>query len=108
MTKVVNYTEEQTQHMIEAYRQDPTRETVEKLATEMGKTAKSIIGKLSREKVYIKREYTTKRGDKPITKAEITQDIADMLNIPGAKIAGLGKASKRDLIALQSAINKVT
>ena len=47
-----NYTDDQTKHMIQVYQANPTRETVDKLALEMGKTVKSVIGKLSREKVY--------------------------------------------------------
>ena len=48
----VNYTEQQVQHMIEEYKNNPTRETVENLAEELDKSVKSIIGKLSREGVY--------------------------------------------------------
>ena len=63
-----NYTDEQTKDMIAKYQANPTRETVDKLAMELGKTVKSVIGKLSREKVYVKKDYVTKRGEKPVTK----------------------------------------
>ena len=59
----VNYTEQQVQHMIEEYKNNPTRETVENLAEELNKSIKSIIGKLSREGVYQKTVYKTKTGD---------------------------------------------
>ena len=36
-----NYTEEQTLLMIKLYQTNPTRETVDKLAKDMGKTVKS-------------------------------------------------------------------
>ena len=62
-----NYTDEQTKHMIAKYQANPTRETVDKLAMEMGKTVKSVIGKLSREKVYVKKDYVTKRGNSNLT-----------------------------------------
>lgn len=48
-----NYTEQQTEAMVSAYILDPTRETVDKLAEELGRSTKSIIGKLSREGVYL-------------------------------------------------------
>lgn len=105
MAKVMNYTEEQTQHMIEEYTKNPTRETVEDLANKLGKTVKSIIGKLSREKVYQKREYETKTGSKPITKLEITKQIAETLTVDAVSLEGLSKASKSDLMNLQKAID---
>ena len=73
----VNYTEEQVEQMIEQYSANPTRETVENLADEMDKSIKSIIGKLSREGVYLKTEYVTKTGEKPETKLEIVQQLAE-------------------------------
>ena len=48
----MNYTEEQVELMVEQYKAEPNRQTVEKLAEELNKSVKSIIGKLSREGVY--------------------------------------------------------
>lgn len=96
-----NYTDEQTQHMISVYQTNPTRETVDKLANEMGKTVKSVIGKLSREKVYVKKDYTTKRGEKPITKLEMVQEIADMLQGDKERLQTLEKSSKAELLYLK-------
>ena len=94
----INYTEEQVQYMKELYSANPTRVTVEKLSKELDKSAKSIIGKLSREGVYKKTVYKTKTGDNPVTKKELVQNIADILAIDStAKIAGLEKAPKSDL-----------
>ena len=45
----VNYTEEMVEMMTSKYSANPTRETVEELADELGKSIKSVIGKLSRE-----------------------------------------------------------
>ena len=100
----VNYTEQQVQHMIEEYKNNPTRETVENLAEELDKSVKSIIGKLSREGVYKKTEYTTKTGEKPITKLELVEDLALLLEIPITALAGLEKAPKTTLKALKEAI----
>jgi hypothetical protein len=96
-----NYTDDQTKHMIEIYQANPTRETVDKLALEMGKTVKSVIGKLSREKVYVKKDYTTKRGEKPITKLEMVQEIADMLQGDKERLQTLEKSSKAELLYLK-------
>ena len=96
-----NYTDEQTKSMIEKYQANPTRETVDKLATEMGKTVKSVIGKLSREKVYIKKDYVTKRGEKPITKLQMVEEIADMLKGDKERLQTLEKSSKAELLYLK-------
>jgi len=96
-----NYTEQETQHMIEVYQDKPNRDTVDALAKEMGKTVKSVIGKLSREKVYQKVEYKTKRGEKPVTKLEMTQQLAEALKGDPERLETLTKASKQDLLYLQ-------
>ena len=75
---MINYTKEQVDYMVAEYTEEPTRETVEILAEELNKSVKSIIGKLSREGVYKKTEYTTKTGEKPITKLEIVQELAEL------------------------------
>ena len=96
-----NYTEEQTQHMIAEYQKSPTRDTVNALAEELGKTVKSVIGKLSREKVYIKKEYITKRGEKPETKLQMSEHIAQMLNGDPLRLETLVKVSKQELLYLK-------
>jgi len=93
----VNYTEEQVQYMKDSYLANPTRETVENLSKEMGKSVKSIIGKLSREGVYLKTVYKTKTGEDPITKKEIVENIAGVLDISADSIMGLEKSPKKDL-----------
>ena len=90
----INYTQEQVERMVNEYTTEPTRETVENLANELGKSVKSIIGKLSREGVYRKSEYTTKTGEKPITKLELVEKLAKQLEIPNSSLAGLEKAPK--------------
>ena len=100
----VNYTQDQVEYIVNQYRLNPDRETVEKLADELNKSVKSIIGKLSREGVYKKTEYTTKTGEKPITKLELVEDLALLLEIPITALAGLEKAPKTTLKALKEAI----
>ena len=93
----VNYTEEQVAYMTKLYKESPTRETVENLAEELGKSVKSIIGKLSREGVYKKTVYKTKTGEDPITKKELVEELASYLDISADSILGLEKSPKRDL-----------
>ena len=93
----VNYTEEQVKYMVEAYRDNPSRETVDDLAEELNKSVKSIIGKLSREGVYKKTVYKTKTGEDPITKKELVEELASLLDISANSIVGLEKAPKADL-----------
>ena len=92
-----NYTQEQVEVMIAWYTAEPTRETAEKLSQEFGKSIKSIIGKLSREGVYQKAVYKTKTGEIPITKAQLVENLAELLEIPSNKIMGLEKAPKQDI-----------
>ena len=101
----INYTEEQVAYMRTMYEENPTRETVEILAEEFGKSVKSIIGKLSREGVYQKAIYKTKTGEIPVTKAQLVIDIATLLEIDSSKITGLEKAPKQDIKYLHDTIN---
>lgn len=100
----VNYTEEQVKHMVEAYKDNPSRKTVDNLAEELNKSVKSIIGKLSREGVYKKTVYKTKTGEDPITKKELVETVANYLDIDSAKLSGLEKAPKSDLKNLVLAV----
>jgi len=83
--------------MIEEYKNNPTRETVENLAEELNKSIKSIIGKLSREGVYQKTVYKTKTGEDPVTKKELVEELSDLVGIKYDMIAGLEKSPKIDL-----------
>ena len=101
---MINYTQDQVEYITNQYRLKPDRDTVEKLAEELNKSVKSIIGKLSREGVYKKTEYTTKTGEKPITKLEIVQELYELLEIPAGALTGLEKAAKSVLKLLRSKI----
>lgn len=93
----VNYTEEQVKHMVEAYQAKPDRTTVDMLAEDLNKSVKSIIGKLSREGVYKKTVYKTKTGEDPVTKKELVEELAGILDISANSIIGLEKSPKADL-----------
>ena len=99
-----NYSAEQVNFMIDEYSTNPTRETVDRLADELNKSIKSIIGKLSREGVYQKAIYKKKTGEVPVTKAEIINNIAETLNANGERLKGLEKAPKQELKYLYSIV----
>ncbi|MBZ5782159.1 hypothetical protein, partial [Klebsiella aerogenes] len=63
--KNINYTPEQTAQIIADYQ---AGKSVETIADNLGKTVRSIVAKLSREKVYIKKEYKSKTGESPVKK----------------------------------------
>ena len=102
-----NYTEQQVEHVIEAYQAQPNRETVDKLAEELDKSVKSIIGKLSREGVYQKQVYKTKTGEIPITKDELILGLADLFEVESSKLMGLEKAPKQVIKFLHDTIGGV-
>ena len=99
----MNYTDEQTRYIVEYYQMHPTMQTVETLAENLGKSTKSIIGKLSREGVYERAVYKNKSGDLPVTKAEIVSNIAENLGLEIENLPGLEKAPKATLKALELA-----
>jgi cyanate lyase len=102
--KVVNYTAEQTAAIVAAYVAAPNKETVETLAATFGKTVKSIVAKLSREKVYIAKVYVTKTGEKVEKKDETADAIGAVLKMNENDIASLTKANKTALAIIWKAI----
>jgi len=103
MATAKNYTEEMVATMTEQYTANPTRETVDRLANELGKTTRSIIAKLSREGVYIDQPRTTKTGEPVVAKAELVSVISEHF---GIELPTLVKAGKQDLQRLVDAISQ--
>ena len=102
----MNYTKDQTEYMIEKYKTNPSRDTVEELADEFSKSVKAVIGKLSREGVYRREVYKTKTGENPVTKVEIVSNIADALGIEIDNLAGLEKAPKATLKTIERVLSE--
>lgn len=96
-----NYTEQMIADIQARYEADPTRATVDALATEFDKTARSIIAKLSAMGIYKKPEPVTKRGE-PIVKKEVY--VAQIQKALGREFPTLEKVSKADLIAMVEAV----
>lgn len=103
-TKIVNYTQEQTALAKSAYVESPTKETVAKLAELFGKTAKSVIAKLSREGVYVKAERVSKAGGIVTNKNTLVTNIAHMMGVNEEKLDGLEAAPKASLILIANAM----
>jgi IS30 family transposase len=99
--KTVNYTPEQTQKMINDYQNGVSVETI---AENLGKTVRSIVAKLSREKVYIAKEYKSKTGETPIKKDVHADAIGAILRLPENDIESLTKANKNALKAIFEAL----
>lgn len=98
----MNYTPEQTKYIIAEYCNEPQRTTVDRLAEELGKTVKSVIGKLSREGVYRREVYKTKLNERPVTKLEMVSNIAEALGMEDEDLKGLDKTPKLVLRKLEN------
>ena len=100
-TKQANYTPEQTEILVDAYRAVDTDETraavVAHYAEEFGKPMQSIRAKLVSEGVYVAKAYKTKKGEKPESKAEMVAGIASLLGVDSERVESLEKANKTAL-----------
>jgi hypothetical protein len=101
MATAKNYTEEMVSTMTEQYTANPTRETVDVLASQFGKTTRSIIAKLSREGIYKAQPRTTKSGEPVISKAQYVSAISAHFEV---ELPTLVKAGKQDLAKLASVL----
>lgn len=100
-SKIVNYTPEQTLQMVADYQAGVSVETI---AMNMGKTVRSVVAKLSREKVYIAKQYVSKTGEKPVKKDIHAEMIGRILNLPENDVDSLTKANKNALKVIFDAL----
>ena len=103
--KLVNYTVEQTAQMVSDYVANPTRETVEKIAVSLGKTVKSVVAKLSREKVYVKPEYKTKSGNTVVKKDTLIDKLSELVEMTEAEQSSFDHVNKTALVKLIAALS---
>lgn len=89
--KTVNYTPEQTARMVADYEAGMT---VDSIAEALGKTVRSVVAKLSREKVYVAKAYKTKSGETPVKKDNHADFIGEALGLTEADTESLTKANK--------------
>jgi hypothetical protein len=97
----MSYTEPLTKRIIEEYEADPTRATVDRLAEEHNKSARSIIAKLSSAKVYKAPPRLSKTGDPITRKEDMAKEIGEWF---GIEVPSLSKAAKLELKALRDAL----
>jgi hypothetical protein len=96
-TKTVNYTPEQTAAVVADYKAGVS---VEQIAAAVGKSVRSVVAKLSREGVYMKKEYKTKTGDAVVKKDELASELMLLANLTEAEADSLAKANKTALAKL--------
>lgn len=99
--KTVNYTPEQTAAIVADY---VAGVTVETIAQNLGKSVRSVVAKLSREKVYVKKEYKTKNGEAVVKKDAHADAIGAILKLPENDVDSLTKANKSALKAIFEAL----
>ena len=104
MTAVANYTPEQTSALVEAYKAQPTQATVEALATQFGKTARSIVAKLSKEGVYVSK--AKEAGKREMLKAEMVSELAKLVGSTDEQLESLEKATGPALMFVLKALRK--
>ena len=106
MSKVINYTVEQTESLKSDYLAGISVETI---ANAMGKSVRSVVAKLSREGVYTPKAYVNKSGEKPVKKDTVADAIGAVLNMSEPEIESLTKANKTALskIFVALALNKM-
>jgi hypothetical protein len=103
--KAPNYTEANEARLREVYvptaTQDERVAQVASLASELGKSTRSIIAKLTTMQLYVPKEYRTKTGAKSVRKETIVTAIAIAVGV--ADLPGLEKANKNSLIRINNA-----
>lgn len=97
--KIVSYTPEQTAQLVAGY---TAGETVEALATAMGKSVRSVVAKLSREGVYVSKAKAT--GTARVTKAMLVALIASKVGASEEALESLEKATSEALQLVANAL----
>lgn len=101
--KPVNYTAEQATELVSLYNAGAGA-SVDYLAEYFSKTAKSIVAKLVREKVYVKKQNLTKTGEPVVKKDEHATAIGAILRLSENDTSSLAKANKVALAAIFDAL----
>lgn len=90
-----NYTSAQTLELVAGYQ---AGETVEALATRLGKTTRSVVAKLAREGVYVAKTRAT--GQHRVRKADLVDQLAQRCGVAPEVFESLEKANHDVLEAL--------
>lgn len=99
--KPVNYTPEQAAQMVLDYTSGVTVETI---AASLGKSVRSVVAKLSGEKVYKAKTYATKTGEAVVKKDELADKIGALLGATEPEMESLTKVNKTMLKKILDAL----
>lgn len=89
-----NYSQDVIDMMVAKYTETPTRETVDALAEETGKTVRSVISKLSALGVYVKVEKAAKKSEPQVKKEVFVAQLNERL---GVELPSIGNMTKVDI-----------
>ena len=95
-----NYTPEQTLELVNLYK---AGETVETIATHLGKSTRSIVAKLSREGVY---QAKTKATKPRVRKADLVDRLAAICGVAPEIFESLEKANQDVLEVLVETLTR--
>ena len=94
----MKYTKELTDRIVSDYKAGIE---VENIAKTLGVPDRSIIAKLSSLGVYQKKTYLNKRGEVPVKKYQMIEELAEILGVPSDQLESLEKVNKSVLILLK-------
>lgn len=78
---------------------------VAEIAQSLQVPMRSVIAKLSSMGIYQKRQYLNKRGEVPVKKFEMIENLAELLEVPSDQLESLEKVNKSVLILLQKRLS---
>lgn len=105
--KPENYSAEVTETILKLWDESKKdKDAVATIAALVGKTTRSLVAKLSREKVYVKQAYVTKAGTAPVSKEQQVANIAAFIGKRPDELESLEKATKNVLQTLQDFLTK--
>ena len=94
----MKYTKELTDRIVSDYKAGIE---VENIAKTLGVPDRSIIAKLSSLGVYQKKTYLNKRGEVPVKKYQMIEELSEILGVPSDQLESLEKVNKSVLILLK-------
>lgn len=101
--KEVNYSNELTAELVTAYlASDKSEAAVKAMAEKAGKSARSVIAKLTREGVYVSKAKA--KGATRVTKANLVARIAELAGVAEITVDSLEKATHEALEAVVAAL----
>ena len=100
--KNMKYSKELTDKIVKDYQAGIM---VAEIAQSLQVPMRSVIAKLSSMGIYQKRQYLNKRGEVPVKKFEMIENLAELLGVPSDQLESLEKVNKSVLILLQKRLS---